>query len=139
MDLIKRILKVTHWFIFLVLFGLLQVWIAIFIRWVTHVELGLNNLLLDGYFLFFTISILASYVIELCLKFEDINNSFEVFLFLIYPIIVILFSVIIYLITFFKKDTIDTNLIVQIHYGIYTMAIVYALGYRYNNISKTNQ
>ena len=127
---LKKYFKVVNWLILISILGLLQVWLIMLARWLTNVDIEFHSLMLDGYFLFFTITILASFIIDQTLTTNKFINSTEVFLFIIYPLIVIIGCVSVHMICQFSQENLNKESIIDIHYTLYSMTLIYTITYR---------
>lgn len=126
---IRSFFKTIFWLILIIFLGLIQVWIMILQKYIDNEVQDFTKFIIDGYFIFFIISIAASFVIdEIMLS----NNSFsktELFLFIFYPSLLILVSTILHLTCQLHNYTTPENAL-KVHVILYFMTLIYIISHR---------
>jgi len=129
--------KAIYWLLLVTFLGLLQVWIIIFTHFILKETIGFEQLMLNGYFLFFSISLLSLFFTDQALSYKKVIRfkQREFAGFIIFPMIIIIISVVLHIISFQYKG-VDTDRICSCHYAIYTMTFLFALTYKTQQIKE---
>ncbi len=128
-NVIVNIGRSVSWFALTSFFGLLQLWILLFSNAILKKPIiSYNQLLTDGFILFFIIAIVSTITIDFLLSKLNFSKFIVAFLFILYPMIIVIISSIVFCIFFQKsKCEIDFNSLETIELTLLTMAIIYTL------------
>lgn len=137
MKSIYSILKALFWLFLIISLGLIQIWIMILQKYIGNEAFNFTQIIIDGYFIFFIISIAASFIIdEIFLNSKPLSRT-ELFLFIFYPALLILISTVLHLTCQLHKYTTTTNAI-NIHIALYVMTFIYIITHRLRVIKLNN-
>ncbi len=136
----NKILDTFNWLILITIIGLLQVWGIIFYRYLFGEEIQFHKLMLEGYFLFFSITLLASFILDKEMYQNKFLKTRHAILFIIYPLIIIILCVALHLICKYPLGSVKNERIEQFHYTLYTMTLIFAITFRFSNFKiKSNE
>jgi hypothetical protein len=138
MNKYRRIRNVFNWMVLVSIIGLLQVWLMMLKQLIYSEDIVLYKLISDGYFLFFMITILASFIVDELLRFDFVKQM-DVLLFIVYPFIIILVSVSLHLSSQFSPKLVDVETVKSIHYSLYSMTLLYAITYKFRDFKKLEE
>ncbi|MEN8217112.1 MAG: hypothetical protein ABFS56_12240 [Pseudomonadota bacterium] len=127
---LTAIWKSFFWFVLTLFFGLFQIWLV----------LGINNLIptnglffekfiIEGALLFFSIAIVSSLTIDYHVFSRGIFNwkDFTVFMFFLFPIAIVAFCVIVFIVCYLTPEKIDFDSVFNAEIGIFTITFLYSI------------
>lgn len=126
---LKIFIKATSWTFFTVLFGLLHAWLFL-----AKQIFGNNNidashkLIIEGGFLFFVTGIVTSIALDFFHSRIRLNKSLEAFLFVLFPVIIMLLSTALFLIGLENiEKNFDYKTLLNIQYIIGALTLLYSI------------
>jgi len=127
---LTAIWKSFFWFVLTLFFGLLQIWLILLINnFILTTELFFEKFIIDGALLFFSIAIVSSLTIDYHVFSRGIFNwkDFSVFMFFLFPIAIVAFCVILFIVCYLTPEQIDFESVFHAEIVIVTITFFYTI------------
>lgn len=127
--LLNNIGRGVLWMLLTALFGLLQLWLVIgYNSVVRHDILSYHDFIHQGFILFFISAVVTTISVDFFLSDLEFSRTIVGFLFVLFPLVVLLLSVGLFLICLDKKSTdLDLETIEALQLTLITMTVIYAI------------
>ncbi|RKZ91727.1 MAG: hypothetical protein DRR19_06415 [Candidatus Parabeggiatoa sp. nov. 1] len=122
--------KSFFWFVLTLFFGLFQIWLVLGINnLIPTNELFFERFITDGALLFFSIAIVSSLTIDYHVFSRGIFNwnDLSLFMFLIFPMVIVFFCVLLFTVCYLKSEAININHVFYTEIVIFTITFLYTI------------